>query len=118
MKKYSHNNISIDSDDDNENYELFDSFLQENTESIKKSLISDIEENGNYYLKEIEKRKIHENKEKNILINKIMKYRTNKYDENELYQLSLNDVRNIYDEMRKNNRSFFSKFFYFIFNFE
>ena len=108
--------LSIDSDDDNEDYEAFNEFLTKNTETNKKIAYSDIEMFGDTYLKEIEWKKKQHNEKKDMLIPYIIKHCQDKYDTETLMEYAYEDVLDIYNEYKKKNRTFLSKFFDFIFN--
>jgi hypothetical protein len=109
--------LSIDSDDDNNDYELFNSYLEEDTNRKKSRTAIDFEQMGNQFLKEIEiKNKRKEFKKKNILIPYIVKNST--YGVDELISYSFEDVQNIFNEIKKEKRPTIIKFFHFIFNIE
>jgi hypothetical protein len=108
--------LSIDNDDNNEDYLAFNEFLNEHTERNKKMAFNEIEMLGDSYLKEIEWKKKRENEKKNKIIPYIIKHCDGKYDSKTLMQYSYEDVLEIYNEYKKINRTFFSKIFHFIFN--
>jgi predicted CopG family antitoxin len=108
--------LSIEHDDDNEDYEAFNEFLTKHTERNKKKAYSEIEMFGDSYLKEIEWKKKKETNKKNKLIPYIIKHSEGKYDSKTLAEYSYEDVLDIYNEYRNKNRSFLSKIFHFIFN--
>ncbi len=108
--------LSIEHDDDNENYEAFNEFLTEHTERNKKIAYSEIEMFGDSYLKEIEWKKKKDDKKKTKLIPYIIKHCEGKYDSKTLLEYSYDDVLEIYNEYRKENRTLLSKFIHFIFN--
>lgn len=110
--------LSIDSDDDNKNYQAFDEFLQEDTKHRKNAMSSEIEEMGSQYLKEIDRKKRNKELKKSKLIPYILLHSSNLYDIDELNSYSFEDVQMIYNQIRKENRSFVSKFFHFLFNIE
>ena len=113
---YDDNLISIDSDDNNDDYVGFTKFIKEYENRQKSKIINDIEERGNVYLKEIERKK-KENKHKiNKLVPYILKKSPDKYSLEELTEYSYKDVLEIYNEVKKENRPFIVKMFYFIFN--
>lgn len=110
--------LSIDSDDDNEDYQAFDEFLSEDTQRRKKIISSEIEQMGSQYLEEIDRKKRNKELKKNKLIPYILQHATKPYDIEELNSYSFEDVQIIYNQVRKENRSIISKIFHFLFNFE
>lgn len=112
------NIISIDSDDDNQNYNAFNEYLTQDTERKKNSIALNFEEMGGIYLNEIDKKRKNNEIKKKKLIPYIIKNSYNQYDIDELNSYSFDDVKKIYDELKKENRSFIIKFFQFIFNLE
>lgn len=108
------NLLSIDSDDDNKDYEAFNQHLEEDTKRKKTKTVFEIEQMGDKYLKEIDRKK----KNKELLKNKLIPYIINHsiYEEDELNSYSFEDVQKIYNELKANNRSTIVKFFHFIFN--
>lgn len=108
--------ISIDSDDDNENYLAFKEFLDEHTERNKNKIAEEFENMGRQFLVEIErKKKIHKDK-KEKMIPYILKHCEEKYDENDLLKYSLEDVIEIYNEYKEMKMNPIIKFFKFLFN--
>jgi len=108
--------LSIDSDDDNENYLGFEEFLEDDTNRMKKKIAREFEEMGDFYLKEKE---INDNRslvQKRKLIPFILKHSEDKYSEEDLLSFSINDIRDIYKQIKSNRSSFFSKLFKFVFN--
>lgn len=112
------NMISIDYDDDNEDYESFNQYMEETTKIATKKIVEEIEEFGDEYLKEIERKKWEENKKKKKLIPYIVKYSEGRYTQEKLLQYTFNDVLEIYSEYKHKNRHPIVKFFCFIFNLE
>jgi hypothetical protein len=110
------NILSIDSDDDNENYLQFDEFLNDDTNRRKKKIANEFDEMGKIYLKEIEANKNRQTIEKVKLIPYILKYSENKYTDEDLMTYSIEDVRDIYNQIKQERSSFLSKLFRFIFN--
>ena len=107
--------LSIEYDDDNENYEQFSKFLNENTNRKKKKTLREFEEMGKEYLKEMDANKNRQIIQKIKLIPYILKYSKDKYSEDDLLSYSLSDVRNIYNEIKRENSSMIFKIFKFIF---
>jgi hypothetical protein len=111
--------LSIDSDDDNNDYESFDEFLQEDTKRKKNKTVSEIELMGNQYLKEIERKNKQKELKKTKLIPYILNHSKGKYDIEDLDELnsySFEDVQDIYNQLKTENRSKIAKFFHFLFN--
>jgi hypothetical protein len=110
------NILSIDSDDDNEDYLKFSEHLNDDTKRKKNHIANEIEEIGQQLLNEIDRK----NKEKLQIVKKmipyILKNCNGKYDEEELIGYSFNDVQDIYDEIKEQKRPIIVKFFRFIFN--
>ena len=76
---------------------------------------------GKQYLKEIDKKKKQKELKKNKLIPYIILKSKGKYDTDDLEELnsySFEDVQDIYNQVKAENRSGISKFFYFLFNIE
>lgn len=99
--------LSIDADDAND-YGAFSKFLRDDTSRKSKIASDHIEAFGEAMLKEIDEKKIVQNKKKEVLIQYIIK-KTNKYSPNILREYELNDVKVIYDEIKDENISFFKK---------
>jgi hypothetical protein len=112
------NILSIDSDDDNENYEAFSEYLENDTERKKNLIASEFEEIGEELLTEIEIKKTKQEIKKDEYISYILKHDDNTYSEKLLKSYSYEDVRMIYDEIKNKNRPAIVKFFHFLFNFE
>lgn len=111
------NILSIDSDDDNYEYEAFSEFLSEDTRRKKIKTASDIEKMGYSLLIEIEKKQIKENIKKKKYIEYILKH-NDEYDKETLLSYSIKDVGEIYNEIKELNKPMFIKFFHFLFNIE
>lgn len=110
--------LSIDSDDDNENYEAFSEFLENDTKRNKNRVAGEIEEIGETLLTEIEIKKNRREIEKNEYISYILKHGNEIYIESVLKSYSYEDVYLIYSELKKKNKSAIVKFFHFLFNIE
>ncbi|MFW6246566.1 MAG: hypothetical protein ACOC22_00120 [bacterium] len=108
--------LSIEHDDDNENYEAFNDFLTEHTERDKMKTLNEIEMLGDSYLNEIEWKKKKQIEKKNKLIPYIIKYCEGKYNSKTLSEYSYEDVLELYKEYKKENQTIFSKIIGFIFN--
>lgn len=107
--------LSIDSDDDDKDLLAFTEYLEEDTKRKKENAASFITQMGDKFLKEIDKKKSLENKQKIKYIKYILK-RTYKYDDEELESYSFKDVQDVYNELKIQNQSVIIKFFHFIFN--
>ena len=112
------NILSIDSDDDNENYGAFSEYLENDTERKKNRAASEFEEIGEELLTEIEIKKTKQEGKKWEYILYILKYDDKTYSEKILKSYSYDDVRMIYAELKKKNRPAIVKFFHFLFNIE
>lgn len=115
MTKLSSEVLSIDSDDDDDNYQVFTEYLNDNTLRTKHKMVSDVEKIGESLLLEIDKKKRFQNKKKLKHIKYITKH-SNKYDFEELKSYEINDVLKILEEVREESQSVFKKFLLFIFN--
>jgi acyl carrier protein phosphodiesterase len=109
------NILSIDHDDDNENYDGFVKHLEEDTHRKKNRIAFEIEELGNNFIGEIERKNKLKKEKSNKLIPFILKYCSDKYSEKELEEYSYEDVKDIYDDLKNEHQSFFSKLINFIF---
>jgi hypothetical protein len=110
------NILSIDSDDDNENYQAFSEYLDEDTKRKKNRTANEFEEIGNNLLKEIERKNKEKKRRATKLIPYILKHCDGKYGEEELNSYSFEDVQDIYNEIKIRKRPAIIKFFHFIFN--
>jgi len=106
--------LSINYEDDQKDYEGFDEFLKENTERQKEKTAQEFADMGDYLLKEIDHKKSIKNVAKRKLIKYIMR-KTNKYMEEYLWDLEYNDVNDIFDEVKLENKSFLKKVMEFFF---
>lgn len=112
-RKISNKELSIDHDDDYYNYDEFSQFLEDHTKRQKNKSASHIIEKGEDFLAEIDHKKKIKQQEKKPLIKYILK-KSNKYSEKYLLDLDYNDVKDIYNEIKYKNRSFFKKLFEFL----
>lgn len=108
--------LSVDSDDDGNNYEAFSEYLDHNTQRKKSKTAKEIQELGDELIDEIERKKRNKEQKSRNLIPYILKKCDGKYSEKELISYSYNDVKDIYDEIKFENRPIIVKFFHFIFN--
>jgi hypothetical protein len=107
--------LSIDTDDDDNNYQEFSEFIEENIISNKNKIADRLNEIGEDLLAEIEEKQRQKNLQKEILIKFIVKQKKNKYSSQLLMTYSFEDVKNIYDEI-KNKPNRLIEIFKFIFN--
>ena len=106
-------------DDDNDMSVLaHHKYLDEDSERKKNKMVSEFEEMGNQFMGEIDKKKKRKKVTQLKIIPYILKHGDDIYDENELKSYSLEDVQDIYHEIKKQKRSVIVKFFHFIFNVE
>jgi hypothetical protein len=110
------NILSIDYDDDNKNYQAFDEFLQDDTKRKKNKSANEIEQIGDQLLKEIERKKKEKQLKAKKLIPYILKNCDGKYDEEELYSYSFEDVKDLYDNIKAEKSPLIVKIFRFLFN--
>lgn len=113
---YNKNILSIDSDDDDKDYLAFFEYLDEDTKRKKNLTAREIREIADNLIDEIERKKRNQALKSKKLIPYILRHCDQKYTEQELNQFSYNDVQDIYNELKVQHQSFFSKFFRFIFN--
>lgn len=107
--------ISIDADDTNDvSYVAFNDFLEVNTMRKKNIDATHIEALGEKLIKEIEKKKIIQSKEKLKYSKYIAKHSGRDIEDLMSYEIS--DVREIYNELRKSRESKIKNFFNFLFN--
>jgi len=107
----------IDSDDDID-LESLSKHLEEDTKRKKNLTLFEIEESGKSLLMEIERKKKNKELQKNKLIPYIIRYGNEIYNADELKSYVFEDVQDIYNQLKKENRSSFMKFFHFLFNIE
>lgn len=110
------NILSIDFDDDNENYKAFSEYLEEDTKRKKNRASREIVEMGDVFLKEIDRKKKLQKEKISKLIPYIIKHCEGKYDEDELNTYSYDDVLTIYNEIVVQKRPVIIKIFRFLFN--
>jgi len=104
--------------DDNIDLESLSKHLEEDTNRKKSKTASEIEERGELLLKEINRKNRNKELMKNKLIPYIMNNAKGKYELDELNSYSFEDVQDIYNQLKKENRSTLTKFFHFVFNIE
>lgn len=108
------NLLSIDSDDDNDNYKGFSEFLEKDTERKKHKVATEITGWGDDLLFEIDNKKNRQNKEKMKYIKYITKH-SKLYNKEQLLLFDILDVRQIYGELKNENKLKFKNFFGFLF---
>jgi len=108
--------LSIDSEDDNKDYEVFSEYLKEDTTRKKNLNAREIQEIADILVDEIERKKRNQTLKSQKLIPYILRNCNEKYTKEELMGYSYNDVQDIYNELKIEKQSFISKFLHFIFN--
>lgn len=108
--------LSIDYDDDNENYEALSKHLQEDTERKKRKIANEFDAIGDDLLTEIERKRNNKKNRSRELIPYILKYSDDKYSEDELFSYSFDDIQEIYTEIRSKRKPLIAKIFNFLFN--
>lgn len=103
------NKLSIEFDDDNKDYLALNQLLEDDTIRKKNRMVLDIEENGENYLKEIDRKKKRKHQKKFKYIPYILK--NSLYDEEELLSYSFEDVVDIYNDIKHRKRPWIIKFF-------
>ena len=111
-KKLNKEIISIDHDDDQENYEAFSQFLDDHTKRVKKREADVITTMGESLLNEIDHKNSIKDVTKKEQIDYIIK-KSSKYSEEYLLELDYRDVTDIFNEIKYENRSFWTKFLEF-----
>lgn len=91
----------------------FIEFQEDKTDNIKNLFARQIMDSGDELLDEISRKKELENSTKKPLIEYILT-KSDKYTSKQLYSYEYNDVEIIYNKIREENRSIFSKFLKFI----
>ena len=90
--------------------------LEEDTQRKQNIMKSEIEEMGERYLKEIDRKKGHKTQESTKLIPYILKHSNGRFDDEELLSYTYEDVLNIYKEIKVQRRPAFVKLIHFVFN--
>jgi predicted transcriptional regulator len=112
-RKINNKILSIDHDDDDMvDYKSFFEFSVEDTQRKQKKLAEEVNEIGDVFLKEIDKRKLSERTRKYKYAKYIVKHNKS-FDINELLTYSIQDVVEIYNTIKEDR--FFRKFLKFIF---
>lgn len=106
--------LSIDYDDDDTDYQSFDNYLRNETETQKKSIGAEIMLMGEQYLNEIDKKKAEHERKKSLLIPYIVSHSEIPYTVELLNEYSYEDVLAIYRQTKKENRSFIVKLIHFL----
>jgi len=110
------NILSIDSDDDNDNYQAFSEYLEDHAKRQKNKTAHEIEQMGNLFLSEIERKNKIKKLKSEKLIPYILKHCDDRYGEEQLKSYSFEDIQQIYDEIKAERKPMIVKFFHFIFN--
>lgn len=95
------NPLSIDYDDDDDDYDKLKEFIETHTENQKNSLIVEMSSNYDVFIDEIEKRKDIANKKKKPYIKYILR-KSKEYNKEQLMNFELSDVIGIYNELKLN----------------
>lgn len=109
------NKISIDYDDNDDDFIGFIQLIETHTERQKNSFLSEIDRFGDVFIDELERKKKRELELKKEIIPIILKKEPNKYDYNVLLSYSYNDVRDIYNDVKAKRGNIFVRLFKFIF---
>ena len=91
-------------------------YLDDDTLRKKNLAQNEIEEMGEVFLKEIDRKKKVQNQHTTKLIPYILKHNKGRYDKEELLSYSHKDVLDIYNETKVMKRPAIVKFFHFLFN--
>jgi len=106
-------------DEDNDMSVLaYSKYLEDDVVRNKKKAASEFEELGTQFLNEIDKKKKRKKLTQIKLIPYILKHAGDIYDEEELKSYTLEDVQDIYNEVKSQKKSSITKFFQFLFGFE
>lgn len=108
--------LSIDFDDSNDGYDEFSKYLNDDTHRKKEKTAIQIEELGELCIGEIERKNKQKTEKSKKLIPYILKKCNGKYTEEELLSYSHEDVKDIYNEVKEENKPTIVKFFQFLFN--
>ena len=92
--------------------------LEDDSERNKNRTAQEFDEFGGQFLNEIDKKKKRRKVLQVKLIPYILKHAGDTYEEDELNSYTLEDVQDIYEQVKKEKRPFIVKFFNFLFNFE
>lgn len=109
---------SIDFDDDDKDYIGFNKYLEEDTNRKKNKALFEIEEMGDLYLKEIDRKKKEKQQKQIKLISYIIKHDKKNYCEEELLSYDFEDVMQIYKEIKEKKKPVIVKFLHFLLNIE
>ena len=107
--------LSVDYDDDNNDYQSFSTHLEEHTVRTKNRIADDFINMGEDLLGEIEEKNARKNILKQKQITYILKHDKGVYSKRTLEAYSFDDVKDIYNEI-KEKRGVFRKIFNFVFN--
>ena len=106
-------------DEDNDMSVLaYNKYLEDDADRRKNKTVQEFEELGSQYLKEIDKKKKRKKVTQSTLIPYILKHAGDIYEEDELKSYTLEDVQDIYNEVKQQKKSGIAKFFNFLFGFE
>jgi hypothetical protein len=107
---------SIDYIDDDKGYDELNKLLEENTSSRRRVLIKEMIQSSDKFIEEINKK----TKRKDALMKTQIEYilkksKTNIFSEEELNDMSYEEVKELHDTTVIESKSFFRKFFEFVF---
>jgi len=105
-------------DDDLKDYLSTSKHLKEDSERKKNLFVNEIEELGDVFVDEIERKRKRKKMVQKKLIPYILKHQSDMYNEKQLLSYSFEDVQDIYNEIKTERKSPIIKFIHFIFNIE
>ena len=105
----------INEDNDDVSFLSDAKFLDNLTHRDKSMFAGEIMSAGDKLLREINEKEKREHQEKAVIIPKILK-KEKKYSKAELFQYSLADIKEIYEDILKNKKSKLTKIIHFAFN--
>lgn len=114
MDKEDNNIYSINYEDDDRDFNSLSELLDYDTVRKKHKYANEVIENGDYYLSEIDKKK----KNRKLRSKKYIPYileKSDGYTEEELNSYSFEDIIDIYNQVKLDNRPFLLKVFHFLF---
>lgn len=108
--------LSVDFDDDDVEYGAFTKYLEDDTKRRLDLAFKEIDEFGEEYLKEIERKKLIQHKQKTKYVNYIFKHSKGLYTKERLYSYEYDDVLNIYQALKDQRQSPIKNFLNFFLN--
>ena len=111
--------LSINFDDNPSNdlgdLKVFSKYAEEYTKRVQFRTANELDECSNELLDEIDEKKTLKEGQKEVIIKKILKSPKNKYSNRQLLSYSLEDVNDIYNEI-KPNKNILKKMLQYMFN--